>query len=89
MSLASAQTFTKGLSDYFKTSGKSAEGYSKSVSPLSYAQRSVLTSNPKAPLTRVKPLVPNILDKALIDAVNMDAAKKRASGYKWGIVKEK
>jgi len=73
----------------FLQKGMAVKGYSEERTPLSYADRSVLPSNPKAPLTRVKPLIPNILDKAVIDSINMDAAKKRASGYKWGIVREK
>ena len=56
------------------------------ASPLTYKKRSVLTANPYNPLTIVKPLVPNILDKALVDSVNMDMARKKASGYEWGVV---
>ena len=61
----------------------------KAATPLSYAQRSILPTNKNNPLTRMKPLIPNILDKMLIDSINMDAAKKRASGYKWSMVREK
>jgi len=80
---------TKIPKNPFLQEGMDVKGYAKGRSPLSYAQRSVLPSNPMSPLTRVKPLIPNILDKVKIDAVNMDAAKKRASGYKWGVVREK
>jgi hypothetical protein len=80
---------TKIPKNPFLQKGMDVKGYAKGRSPLSYAQRSVLPSNPKSPLTRVKPLVPNILDQATIDSINMDAAKKRASGFKWGIVREK
>lgn len=73
----------------FLQKSMAVKGYSDKPTALSYTERSSLPSNPKAPLTRVKPLMPNILDKVQIDAVNMDAAKKRASGYKWGIVREK
>ena len=89
MSLSRPQTFKRGVSDYFGTSGREAEGYSTNVTPLSYAQRSILPTNKNNPLTRMKPLIPNILDKMLIDSINMDAAKKRASGYKWSMVREK
>jgi hypothetical protein len=73
---------------FLRTSNE-VEGYSTNVTPLSYAQRSALPTNKKNPLTRMKPLIPNILDKMLIDSINMDAAKKRASGYKWSMVREK
>tara|TARA_R110000868_G_scaffold334803_1_gene595489 strand:+ start:1914 stop:2228 length:315 start_codon:yes stop_codon:yes gene_type:complete len=63
--------------------------YSRDKTALTYKDKSMLTSNPQSDLTRVKPLVPNLLDKALIDSVNMAAAKKRASGQKWVIVREK
>jgi hypothetical protein len=69
--------------------GAAAKGYTKATTPLSYSQQSSLRANKYNPLTRVKPLIPNILDKMLIDSVNMDAASKRASGYKWSSVKER
>ena len=72
---------------YLKTSA--AKGYTKAVTPLTYRQQSALPTNKNNPLTRMKPLIPNILDKMLIDSVNMDAAIKRASGYKWSMVKER
>ena len=69
--------------------GVAAKGYTKATTPFSYSQLSSLPTKKYNPLTRVKPLIPNILDKMLIDSVNMDAAKKRASGYKWSMVKER
>ena len=69
--------------------GVAAKGYTKATTPLTYRQLSSLPTAKYNPLTRVKPLIPNILDKMLIDSINMDAAKKRASGYKWSMVREK
>jgi hypothetical protein len=69
--------------------GVAAKGYTKATTPLSYKQQSALPTAKYNPLTRTKPLIPNILDKMLIDSVNMDAAKKRASGYKWSMVRER
>lgn len=63
--------------------------YTRDKTPLSYKDKSMLPTNPQSDLTRMKPLMPNLLDKIKIDSVNMAAAKKRASGQKWVIVNEK
>ena len=59
------------------------------ASPMTYKRRSVLESSQFNPLTRVKPLVPNILDKAQIDALNMNMAKRKESGHNWAIVQQR
>jgi hypothetical protein len=63
-------------------------GYSASRTPLTYSDRSMMKTNPKSPFTRVKPLLPNILDQIAIESVNWAAAQKRRSGHKWHTVKE-
>ena len=60
--------------------------YSTEKTPLSYAQKSVLTANPKSPFTIQKPLMPNILDLEEIESEKRLANERRKSGLKWKVV---
>ena len=60
--------------------------YSSERTELSQAQKSNLTSNPKNPMTIVKPLMPNILD-AKADERERELKAKRTG--KWVIVNQK
>ena len=62
--------------------------YSTAVTPLSENQKSNIKVKPLNPLTRVKPLLPNILDQAAIDQVLKRGAIRRESGRKWTPVQE-
>jgi len=74
--------------NYFKQKSSAAKGYSKEVTPLSYADRSIMKVKPQNPLTVIKPLRPNILDQMAIDSVNWLAAQRRRSGLKWKPVQQ-
>ena len=60
--------------------------YSTERTELSQAQKSNLTSNPKNPMTIVKPLKPNILDAAA-DERESELKAKRVG--KWVVVNQK
>jgi len=62
--------------------------YSTAITPLSDTQKSNFKVNPKNPLTRIKPLLPNILDQAAIDQVLKRSTMRRESGHKWMPVQE-
>jgi hypothetical protein len=62
---------------------KNGQLYSTAATPLSYSDKSVMKTSRNNPLTRVKPLRPNILDQLAVDNVNWMAAQKRAAGSKW------
>jgi hypothetical protein len=68
---------------------KAVSGYNTLATPQTYKDKSVMKSSEYNPLTRMKPLVPNLLDVARINALNMNMAKRAASGYQWGIVDQK
>jgi hypothetical protein len=74
---------------YRKSKKKGVIGYNKLASPQTYKDKSIMKSSEYNPLTRMKPLVPNLLDVARINALNMNMAKRAASGYQWGIVDQK
>lgn len=63
--------------------------YSTDETPVTYRQRSVIKPNPMSPWTRLKPLLPNILDRAAVMAVHKNAAIRKKSGHKWVPVQEK
>jgi hypothetical protein len=68
---------------------KAVYGYNDKASPQTYKDKSIMKSSEYNPLTRVKPLRPNLLDVAQVNALNMNMAKRAASGYKWSIVDQK
>jgi hypothetical protein len=74
---------------YRKSKKKGVVGYNKLASPQTYKDKSVMKSSEYNPLTRVKPLRPNLLDVAQVNALNMNMAKRAASGYQWAIVDQK
>mgnify|MGYP003658554870 CR=1 FL=1 len=68
------------------TLGGPEQLYSKTRTPLSYAQKSILLANPKAPTTLQKPLMPNILDMEALEHEKKLADQRRKSGYTWRVV---
>jgi len=68
------------------TLGGRKQLYSKTKTPLSYAQKSVLPANPKSPFTLQKPLMPNILDMEALENEKRLADQRRKSGYTWRVV---
>ena len=76
-------TLARFQPDYFKQKSPEAKGYSKEVSELTQNQLSNIKVNPKNPLTVMKPLRPNILDRMAVENVNWLAAQRRRAGTKW------
>ena len=68
------------------TLGGPEQLYSKTRTPLSYSQKSILPANPKAPTTLQKPLMPNILDMEELEHAKKLADQRRKSGYTWRVV---
>jgi hypothetical protein len=61
---------------------------STAITPIIKKSKSSTKVSLYNPLTRVKPLMPNILDQAAIEQVYKRAAIKRASGRKFVQVQE-
>jgi hypothetical protein len=59
------------------------KGYSTDPTQLTPNQLSNIKVNPKNPLTVIKPLRPNILDRIAVENVNWLAAQRRRAGTKW------
>ena len=63
--------------------------YSNEETPVSYKQRSNIKANLQSPYTRMKPLLPNILDHAAVMSVHKYTNLRKRSGHKWAAVQEK
>jgi hypothetical protein len=63
--------------------------YSNEETPVTYKQRSNIKANPQSPFTRIKPLLPNILDHAAVMSVHKYTNLRKRSGHKWVPVQEK
>jgi hypothetical protein len=62
--------------------------YDPKESELTYKQRSNMKVNPQSSLSRIKPLMPNILDSLAVQSVHRAAGLRKKSGYKWKVVQE-
>jgi len=63
--------------------------YSNEETHVSYRQRSNIKANLQSPFTRMKPLLPNILDHAAVMSVHKYTNLRKRSGHKWAAVQEK
>jgi hypothetical protein len=63
--------------------------YSNEETPVTYRQLSNIKANLQSPYTRMKPLLPNILDHAAVMSVHKYRNLRKRSGHKWAAVQEK
>jgi len=62
--------------------------YDPRETPITARQMSNIRANPKSPFTRMKTLMPNILDSLAIQNAHRYANIRKRSGYKWRTVQE-